>query len=374
MSRIRFIIQKEFLQIKRDRAMIAIIFIVPLMQLLILGYVVSSDVKNIKTVICDMDQSPLSRELVDRIEHSGYFAIKYFEPDAKRLDGYFERGTASVALLLPRHFSKDIATLQRTQIQIVVDGQDANTANVVLGFLGGILENFARAQVDIRLIDTPAEIMPHSVTMEPRIWYNQELKYSDYMVPGIAAFLLTVVTSLLSAMGLVREREIGTMEQLLVTPIRKHQLLIGKIVPFAILGFFELSVAIAFAKVWYQIPIVGNLGLFALFTIVYLFTTLGLGIFVSATAHTQQQALFMIWFIVVFAFLMSGFVFPIENMPRFAQLLTYLNPLRYFIIVIREIFIKGAQISHLYTQGLAMLLFSTVIFILATIRFQQRIR
>jgi ABC-2 type transport system permease protein len=175
-------------------------------------------------------------------------------------------------------------------------------------------------------------------------------------------------------MGLVREREIGTLDQLLVAPVKRYQLLVGKIIPFAIVGLLELSFAIAFAKVWYHIPIVGNLLLFFIFAVVYLLTTLGIGLFVSASSHTQQQAMFMSWFFMIFIFLMSGFMFPVENMPRFAQYLTYLNPMRYFILVVREIFIKGATLRYLYQQGLALVVFGGVIFTIAVLRFQSRTR
>jgi ABC-2 type transport system permease protein len=204
------------------------------------------------------------------------------------------------------------------------------------------------------------------------VWYNENLRYSDFMIPGIVVFLLTLVTSLISAMGLVREREIGTLEQLLVAPIKKHELLIGKIIPFAILGLVVLTLSTIFARLWYHIPMVGNLALFATFAVIYLFTTLGIGLLVSAASHTQQQAMFITWFITIFIFLMSGFIFPIENMPQAAQWLSYLNPMRYFILVTREIFIKGAGVKHLYNQGLALIVFGATIFSFAVLRFHKR--
>ncbi len=194
------------------------------------------------------------------------------------------------------------------------------------------------------------------------------------MVPGIVVFLLTFVTSLISAMGLVREREIGTLDQLLVAPVKKHELLIGKIIPFAVLGFIEVSVALIFAKLFYRIPIAGNLGLFFLFTAVYLFTTLGIGLLVSASARTQQQAMYLTVFLLMFFLLMSGFLFPIENMPLAMRYLSKFNPMSYLILVVREIFIKGATLRHLYTQGLALLVFGLIIFSAATLRFQSRMK
>ncbi|HPG41548.1 MAG TPA: ABC transporter permease [bacterium] len=373
MHKISYIVRKEFQQIRRDRAMLMIIFVMPVIQLLLLGYVVSSEVHNIKTVICDQDGSTLSRDIIARFEHSGYFNIDYYEANSNNLAGYLNSGKASVAIVLPQHLSTNLLRRQVSNIQVLLDGQDANTSTITLGYVSQILMQFVEEQQQ-RLIAVNPEVVPHTVRPETRVWYNPDLNYSDYMVPGIAVFLLTIVTALLSAMGLVREREIGTLEQLLVTPLKKHELMIGKIIPFAILGFFELGVALGFAKVWYHIPIVGNLLLFALFAVIYLFSTLGLGMFISANSHTQQQALFMSWFFMVFMFLMSGFVFPIENMPAFAQYLSYLNPMRYMMVVVREIFIKGAIFHHVYEQGAALLAFGGIIFTFAALRFQQRMK
>jgi len=356
--------------------MIGIIFFMPIMQLLVMGYVISSDVTNIYTLICDMDNSSLSHEIVRRIENSGYFNIKFFTRDQNRIAEFLDSGKAAVAIVIPEHFSRNATLNRNAKIQILLDGQDVNTATITLGYLNGILQNLMSEKLEqnVEVILAEKGEMPHFVRTEERFWYNPDLKNSDYMVPGIAAYLLTIVTALLSAMGLVKERELGTLEQLLVTPIKKHELLIGKIIPFAILGFFELGLALVFAKLWYHIPIVGNLGLFALFTIIYLFTTLGIGLFVSAISQTQQQAMFIVWFGMVFIFLMSGFIFPIENMPFFAQVLSYLNPLRYFMIVIREIFIKGSGLQYLYWQGFALVVFGVIIFSFAVLKFQSRIK
>ncbi|MBD3384158.1 ABC transporter permease subunit [candidate division KSB1 bacterium] len=372
MRKIRTIIRKEFLQIRRDRAMIAIIFVVPVIQLILLGYVISSEVKNLQTVICDLDKSPLSRELISRVKNSNYFIIAGYDDRYSRLEKHLDSGRAHVVVIVPSHFGRDIRLGRETSLQILLDGQDTNSATIALGYLNAIISDFGREKLSGHLQRLP--IRPVFIDLETRYWYNPELEYSDYMVPGIAAFLLTMITTLLSAMGLVREREIGTLEQLSVTPIKKHQLLIGKIIPFAVLGFLELGIALAFAKIWYDIPLVGNLGIFALFTLIYLLTTLGLGLLISASSHTQQQALFMSWFFMVFALLMSGFIFPIENMPPLAQVITYLNPMRYFILVVREILIKGAGLQQLYQQGLVLVVFGVLIFGFAVMRYQERLK
>ena len=374
MTRIRHIIRKEFIQIRRDKAMVGIIFVMPIIQLLILGYVVSSEVRHLSTVVFDLDNTPLTRQVIERVRNCGYFDLNYYDYRQQNMRYYLDNGKASVALIFPRNFSRDFQRRVSPKIQVIVDGQDANTSTVAIGYINGILQNFVQEKMELNLRSSELVASVHFVEPQFRVWYNPNLEYKNYMVPGIAAFLLTMITSILSAMGLVREREIGTLEQLSVTPIKRHELILGKLIPFAVLGLIVLSVAIAFAKLWYKIPIVGNLGIFALFTIIYLFTTLGVGLFVSASSHTQQQAMFMTWFIMIFAFLMSGFIFPVENMPSFAQWLSYLNPLRYFMIVVRELFIKGAGLKELYWQGVALSVFGGAIFTFAALRFHKRLK
>jgi len=371
---IRHIIRKEFIQIRRDRSMRAIIFVVPILQLWLLGYVISSEVKHVATVVCDLDQTATSREVIERLSHTVYLDIRFRENREKHLQKYLDTGQAMMAVVLPKDLEKNLHTLQPSAIQVLVDGQDVNSANVALGQLAGILEAYLAERMAGGAGQGQLSDELHLLTPLVQVWYNPNLKLSDFMIPGIAVFLLTLVTTLINAMGLVREREIGTLEQLLVAPIKRHELLIGKIIPFALLGLLELGLAIAFARVWYQIPLVGNLGLYLILTIIYLFTTLGIGLLVSASAHTQQQAMFMTWFLLMFILLMSGFLFPIENMPMLAQALTYLNPMRYFILITRELFIKGADLRHLYVQGLALCLFGAVIFTFAVLRFQKRLK
>lgn len=374
MRKIFHIIKKEFIQVRRDRGMLMILFVAPLLQLLILGFVISSEVRNIRTVICDLDDSSTSRLLVERIRNSGYFDLAWFDTRQNHLHDYLDDGRAVVAVVIPSDFSTRLQRGERTSLQVLMDGQDSNTSTIALGYINGILQSEMMDQIEGQLMGSEAAAEVHLISPNLRVWYNEELKNSDYMVPGIVVFLLTMVTTLVAAMGLVREREIGTLEQLLVAPIRKHELLIGKLVPFAVLGLIELAFAISVAKLIYDIPIVGNLGLLLIFTLVYLFTTLGLGLFISATSGTQQQAMFLTLFFLMFFMLMSGFLFPIENMPKTMQIISLLNPMRYFVLVIREIFIKGAVVRHLFHQGVALLIFGAVVFTFAVLRFQSRMK
>ena len=374
MRRIRFIVKKEFLQMLRDPNMLRLLFLMPIVQLLLLGYVVSSEVKHIRTVICDLDNSPVSREIIEKVRHSDYFMLTDFERHENALYRYLDTGRASVVVVFPRNLARNLMNRRQSQIQILMDGVDSNTSTLALGYVEGILQNFLEDYQTRQQQKMGSTTNIRRITPIVRVWYNPELKYKNFMIPALIATLLTMVTAMVSAMGLVREREIGTLDQLMVSPIKKHELLIGKIIPFAAVGFIVVTVAILFAKLWYRIPIVGNLGLFTLFVSVYLFTTLGIGLFVSASVRTQQQAMFMTFFFIFFFMLMSGFMFQIENMPKAAQILSYLDPLRYLIVVVREIFIKGADLRHLYKQGIALVLFGGTIFTFAVIRFQKRMK
>ena len=357
---------------RRDRAMMALLFLFPLIQLLVLGHVISADVKNIDTVVCDLDKTALSRDIVERITHSGYFNVRYSETSQNALAEYLDRNRAMVAVVIPRNLSRDVAGGIPARIQVLADGQDSKTANVALGYLGGILENFLFETVTIEMqsLSEPPDI--HFVVPSVTVLFNPDLTSKDFMIPGIMVFLLTMVGSLISALGLIREREIGTLDQLMVSPLRKHELLIGKIVSYAVIGVIELSLALVFARLYYRIPIEGSLSLFAIFVMVYLFTTLGLGLFVSAVSHTQQQSMFMTFFLIVFFMIMSGFIFPIENMPTIMRILSYLSPMRYMLIVVREIFIKGTTFPYLIEQGVAMVIFGAVIFTVALAKFRRR--
>jgi ABC-2 type transport system permease protein len=372
--RIGHIIKKEFLQLRRDRTMMLIIFNMPVLQLLILGYVVSADIKKIKTVICDLDNSAVSRAMVQQIHSGGYFSVVGYDRRESHLQGYLDRGEVDAAVVIPARFASGLENAKAAEIRILLNGQDINTATLALGYLSTIIQNFITEQIKPILARNGIDEALHWVTPNIRIWYNPDLKNSVFMVPGIIVFLLTLATSGLSAAALVREREIGTLEQLLVSPLKKHEIILGKLIPFAIIGLIELVIAVVFAKLWYQIPLVGNLILFLMFTVIYLFTSLGVGLLISASVHTQQQALFMSWFVMMFVLLMSGFMFPIENMPRFAQYLTWLNPMRYFMLVTREIFVKGADLRHLYEQGLALIVSGCLFFSVAVFKFQERLK
>jgi len=373
MQAILYLIQKEFRQIFRDRAMLFILFFAPLVQMTVLGFAITVDVKNVRTLIVDYDRSPTSREIGRKFEHNPYFSVVGYSPDQQTMRRHIDDWDAQMAIVIPPDFSRDLIRQIFPEIQVIVDGVDGNTAGVALGYARGVLADYATEVIasDLRF----GARMQEASLIKPqtRMWYNLDLESKEYMVPGLIAVLLTMISMFLSSMGLVREKEIGTLEQLMVTPIKSWQLIIGKVLPFLILGFVELALMLGVAFVVFQLEVAGSVTLLFALSALYLLSTLGLGIFVSTLAHTQQQAMFISWFFMIFMIFMSGFFFPIENMPPFIQKLTYLDPMRYFVTILREIFLKGSSAGFLKIQILAMTGFGILILGLSSLKFRKRI-
>jgi ABC-2 type transport system permease protein len=358
------LMRKEFYQVIRDRNMLSLIFLAPMIQLLVLGYAINTDVKNIYTAVYDYDRSVLSREYVRSLSAGDYFVVEPSDLHLLDADRGFTENRFNVSLIIPPHFSDRLEKGLPATAGFVVDGSNANSAAIAMGYAGLITNKFNRDHTGLS--------MP--VTMRQRILYNPEQESVNFMVPGIVAVLLLMITSMLTSMAIVREREVGTLEQLMVTPITTPELIMGKTIPFAILGFIEMSVALAFGVIWFGIPFVGSWPLLYLLSFIFLFTTLGVGMFVSTVTKTQQQAMFFAWFFMIFAILTSGFFTPISNMPQSVQYLTYLNPLRYFIVIVRGIMMKGAGLDVLYPQVLALIVFGLVIFTFSALRFSKRVK
>ncbi|MFQ6112718.1 MAG: ABC transporter permease [bacterium] len=374
MQQILYLIQKEFRQVFRDKPMMFIIFFAPLVQMIVLGFAITIDIKNVKTVIADYDNTPLSREISRRIENNPYFLVTGYIQGQSSIRKQLDEWKAQMAIVIPQHFSRDFERKLRPEIQLIVDGLDGNTAGIALGYAQGILADFA---AEIIKSDQSYASLLHKISLvepETRMWYNLNLESKNYMVPGLIAVLLTMVSMFLTSMGLVREKEIGTLEQLMVTPIKTWQLIVGKVLPFLILGFFELSLMLFVAFVVFRLTVVGDLLLLFILAALYLLSTLGLGIFISTLAKTQQQAMFISWFFMIFMIFMSGFFFPVENMPSFVQKITYLDPMRYFIIILREIFLKGTSATFLVNEILSLFTFGVLILGLSSLRFQKRVR
>ncbi len=363
MRTILALIRKEFLQVFRDPNMLRLIFMMPLVQLLVLGYAINIDVKYIDTMIFDFDNSQISREFVRSLTSGEYFlAEQTDEYSLLHLERGFRADRYEAALVIPQDVSKRLDELKPVDVGFIVDGTNANSASIALGYAGLITRQFNERVTGFT--------MP--IEMRQKILYNPEMESVNYMVPGIVVLLLTMVTAMLTSMGIVREREVGTLEQLMVTPISTPAFILGKTIPFAILGYIEMSIALAVGILWFNIPFVGSWLLLYGLSFIFLFTTLGVGMLISTVAATQQQAMFFAWFFMIFAILTSGFFTPIENMPEAVQYMTYANPLRYFMKIVRGIMMKGSGMAELYPEILAMIGFSLVVFTTAWLRFDKR--
>lgn len=348
MKTILFIIQKEFRQIFRNKAMLPIIFVLPLVQLLILSNAASFEIKNIKFSYVDNDHSEASRELISKFEASKYFNIVESFSSKKEADLQMQTGKVDVILEIPIHFERDLIKDNTTNLSVSINAIDGAAAGVENVYISQIINGFnQKIQTQLYQYNEASYVQPVNIVTIPSFWYNNTLNYKTFMVPGILVLLVTMLTLFLSSMNIVREKEIGTLEQINVTPIRKYQFVIGKLFPFWVLGLVILTVGLLIAKVVFSVPILGSIGLIYFFTSVYLLVILGIGLIISNYSDTQQQAMFVAWFFTVIFILMSGLFTPIESMPVWAQNLTLLNPIRYFVEIIRMVMLKGATFSDI---------------------------
>jgi len=354
---------KELLQLLRDPKILPILFVAPVFQLVILGYAATTDIRLVELAVCDLDSSSASRALVDDFTSSTYFRLVARVPDQEQLGAMLDEGRAKIGLTIPAGYSADLKAGRASQVQILADGTDSMSGTLAVGYALGVLER-AASLAGLRSF----------VELKPIVLYNPDLVSRNFMVPGVLAMITMVMTMLLTSMALVRETEIGTMEQLLVTPIPPSMLIIGKLVPYALVGAIELATALPVVLFWFEVPLRGSLLTLLLLTVPYMLCTLGLGLLVSTLARTQQQAMMIATFVFMLPQIyLSGFVFPIQNMPAIFQWITYAIPLRYYVVVLRGVFLKGVGLEVLWPQGLAMLVLGVVILGLARVRFRRRL-
>ncbi len=375
-ERIKQMVIKEFIQVFRDRRMKAIVFVIPVMQLMVFGYAVTTDVNNISTAVYDLDMSYESREIVRRLEASGYFSVRHYAESPKAIQELLDRGKVTAAIQINRGFSSDLKKGRPTEIQILVDGTDSNTATVAMDYANRIIIKYAKEAPHPDPLPEGEGIIrgdKGGVDLRTRAWYNPELKSRNYNVPGVIAVVIMLTCLLLTSMAVVREREIGTMEQLMVTPLRPIELILGKTIPFALIGFFDMILVVVVAVLKFDIPIKGSLQLLPLSTGIYLLSVLGIGLLISTISRTQQQALMATFLYYIPSVLLSGFMFPIANMPEIIQYGTYLNPLRYFLIIIRGIFLKGNGLAVLWPQMAGLLALGMIVITVSSLRFKKRL-
>lgn len=363
---IRHIIEKEFKQIFRNKTMVGLIFGMPVLQLFILSYAADFEVKNINIFIEDNDKTSISMELIQKISDSDYFDLI----DVSNYDNglrLVEKNKSDVIVSIPQRFAQDINTGNKTNIAITLDAINGSKAGVTQNYLQNIILQFSKNKL-IEKIEI--DVIP-GIDVINRNWYNSTLDYKIFMVPGILVLLITMISLFLSSMNIVREKEVGTIEQLNVTPIKKHEFVIGKLLPFVILGLAEFSIGLFIAFFWFNTPIEGSLISLYSFTFVYLTLILGMGMFISTFTETQQQAMFIAWFFSVIFILMSGLFTPIESMPHWAQIVANFNPIKYYVDVIRLVMLKGSTFANVSYQFAIILIYSIVLNTLAILNYSK---
>ena len=384
LERIRVILCKEFIQMLRDPKMRGILFVPPLLQLIIFGYAVTLDVDNARIAWMDMSRTPESRALMQRFVGSGRFevvAIAESEDDVQHL---LDRSEVHAVVAVLPDFARDIVRGRTAQVQVLIDGTNSNTATLISAYAAGVVSAFSediaknskiRPSIEVSLLGVGSGgngfSMP--VTAEARVWFNPDLRSRNYFVPGVAANILLIITLILTAQAVIREKEVGTLEQLMVTPMRPIELMIGKTLPFVVVGMVNMLLITGGALLIFHVPFRGNFLLLMFCALLFLMTSLGYGLFLSTVSSTQQQAVMGSFFFIMPSFMLSGFIFPINNMPLAIQYLSRLNPMLYFMEIVRGIFLKGAGIAVLWPQMLILAFYGVVILGLSALRFRKKL-
>jgi ABC-2 type transport system permease protein len=376
LRRLRQIIIKEFIQVWRDRKLRFFLIFPPLVQLITYGYVVNFDIKNVAVAVFDESRTMESRNLLYRFRSTDWFDVKYYVNSQKELLGLIDHGDITMAIWVQWDFATRLQQGKSGKIQVIVDATDSNAALIVTRYAGTVIGDYTQEQLKTRLQRRGSEWVGHlsqPLVLEPRAWFNPNLISRYSMIPGVIAMVVLLLSLMLTALAVVREKEIGTMEQILVTPIHPIELMLGKTIPFMLISMADVLLVTAVGIFWFEVPFRGSVLVLLLGTLTFLFNSVGLGLLISTISSTQQQAMMAGNLFLTPAILLSGLIFPIANMPQFFQYLTYLNPLAYFVIVVQGIFLKGAGVALLWPQMLAMTLLGAAMILLAVARFQRHI-
>jgi ABC-2 type transport system permease protein len=370
MRRLRVLVRKEFLELRQDPRLFGLVVVAPIMQLTMLGYAATTDVRDVPVVVADGDRSPASRELVGRFEASRNFSITDTVTTTAEIEPYLEEGRAWLALAIPAGYGAEIRAHRPVTVQVIADGTDSNSTTVALGYATSLVGGYAQELVDAA---TPSGANASGIDARIRVWFNPQLESRHFMIPGVLALVLLVVTANLAAMAIVREKELGTLEQLNVTPLRRWELITGKLLPYGVIAMIDVVLVVAVAVFWFEIPLRGSFVLLLAMSLLYVFCTLSLGLLISTISDTQQQAMMTATFFFLTPMVyLSGFIFPIENMPAIIQPFTYLIPLRYFLVIVRGIFLKGVGLELLWPQAAALAAWGAVVLSLAVSRSRKR--
>ena len=369
MQRLRFLVRKEFQELRQNPRLFGLVVVAPIVQLTMLGYAATTDVRDVPVVVADGDRSALSRELIGRFDASPNFSVVRTVTTTREIEPFLESGSAWLALSIPAGYGEQIDRRRPAVVQVIADGSDSNSTTVALGYATSLIGSYAQ---ELAVPDARPGT-GGGIDGRIRIWFNPQLESRHFMIPGVLALVLLVVTANLAAMAIVREKELGTLEQLNVTPLRRWELIVGKLLPYGVIGMVDVLLVVAVAVFWFEVPLRGSFALLFALSLLYVLCTLALGLFISTVSDTQQQAMMTATFFFLTPMVyLSGFIFPIENMPAVIQPFTYLIPLRYFLVIVRGIFLKGIGLELLWPQAAALAAWGTVVLSLAVARSRKR--
>jgi ABC-2 type transport system permease protein len=373
LARLKQMLIKEFIQVFRDKRTRLVLFGPPVIQMIIFGYAATFEIHHVRTAVLDLDHSQESRELLSRFSSSAYFDVRRQLTDPREVTGLIDRGDVTIAIQVRAGFAANLRKGQTALVQVIVDGTNSNTAMIALGYVSQIAAGFARDCQQDRMARAAPQLVSlvPQVQFEPRPWYNEDLRSRWFFVPGVIGSLMTILVTTLTAFAVVREREIGTLEQIMVTPIRPSEFILGKTLPFFLIGLVDVSLIATVGTLWFQVPFRGSLLVLFTGAVLFLLSMLGVGLLISTVSSTQQQAMVTSFFFIMPAITFSGFGFPISTMPQWLQDFTYLNPLRYFLVVLRGTYLKGVGMDVLWPQMLAMGGFGVALLTLAVLRFHK---
>jgi ABC-2 type transport system permease protein len=368
------LIRKEFIQILRDPRTLVLVLIIPIMQLFLLGYSATNDVRNVPLAVLDQDRGTAARQLLEAYRTADYFRLAYEVDTEAELRTLIDNGEARAGLVIPPDYSQQVSSSGAAQITFILDGTDPTVAATALSAAQMIGQRLAtEVSVERVVRQRVAGALQPPLEVRTQVWYNPDLISAYYMIPGVIGMILYALTSILTATAVVRERERGTIEQLIVTPIRSGELVVGKILPYVILAFLMVFEVLAIGHYWFKVPIAGSLWLILGVSGLFLLTSLGIGLLASTFAGTQQEAMLIVWMTLLPALFLSGFFFPLEAMPRVLQWVSYLMPLRYYLAVIRALMLKGVGIEAIQMEVIALAVFGFGLMTLAALRFRKRL-
>lgn len=372
--RLNALIRKEFIQIWRDPRTLVLVLVIPIMQLFLLGYAATNDVRNVPMAIYDQDRGPAARQLLDSYRAADYFHLAYDVDSEEELHALIDSGEARVALIIPPDYSSRLKEGGTAQVVFILDGSDPTVASTSLSAAQMIGQEHA-TQILMEQMDKlgRSTMITPPVEVLSQVWYNPDLVSAYFMIPAVIGMILYALTSILTASAIVRERERGTIEQLIVTPIRSWELVVGKILPYVMLAFFNMLEVIAIGSWWFGVPVRGDFGLIMLLSGLFLLSSLGIGLLASTIANTQQEAMLIVWMLLLPGLFLSGFFFPLEAMPKILQWISYIFPIRYYLMIIRSLMIKGVGAWVLRNEIIALTIFGVSIMTLVAMRFRKRL-